>query len=168
MNEVFNESYYMEYNEKTYQIKYADCCLNDIPVRLSTLQELLLKIVKYYSHFKIFESCPTGQTLSYSLTTFHAKNHWCTVKYCIVKLDDFICRRWIEKLYSWLAASLTWNPTSTKVFHFFWMFLFPKRYQIVENLDNFATKFAMSDVISCRSDNKESILKVSPMLENAN
>lgn len=45
MNEVFNESYYMEYNEKTYQIKYADCCLNDIPVKLPIVEKLVYQPV---------------------------------------------------------------------------------------------------------------------------
>ena len=29
IDEVFNESYYMEYNEKHYTVNYADCITND-------------------------------------------------------------------------------------------------------------------------------------------
>ena len=127
----------MEYNEKTYKLNYADCCINDTS-DIRELSEWADVIILNYdvSSRKSLVYC---QVLYSQIRRFHLQK--------MNKKTLFLigCK-----------SDLQHEIDQGNLSHFR-----TKKYHVeTDNLDNFATKFAMSDVISCQWDSNETILKL--------
>ena len=136
MNEVWNEKYYMEYNEKTYQLNYADCCLTETS-DIRELSEWADIIILTYD-----VSCKRSLV-------------YCQVIYSqIRRLNHQKANR--KTMFLIGCKSDLESVIDQRKFFVFFRFNFV----ILENLENFAEKFSMSDVISCMADSNETTQKV--------